>query len=178
MEGCHADCGRWALWPSIWAPCVSPGCLLGAMNRHGRVLHAVGWALARVAHVSMAATYYSRVASLHQLHIWVAMETQLSLPWHPLPSFSRQTLMFFFTLLTYVLPIFLIKDFSSTITIYLVIIQTNVVSFVFAKVVTSEGHPGRPSCDSSLWLFLKSRLLSLFFSLFFAALSTRHTVWE
>lgn len=48
------------------------------MNRSWRMLSAVSWALARVAHVSTAAAQRSQLASLHRQHIWVAMETGTS----------------------------------------------------------------------------------------------------
>jgi len=85
-KGCHA-----VLWPEhtpVWAPglagprCrlsdVPPVCDFGAMNRRWRMLSAVSWALARVAHVSTDTTQYSRLASLHRQHIRVVMETGTS----------------------------------------------------------------------------------------------------
>lgn len=51
----HPLLGTWPPWPTLQAACVPPGRHLGAMNRHWRMLSAVCWALARVAHVSTAA---------------------------------------------------------------------------------------------------------------------------
>lgn len=76
----------WASWapglssPSVWALWFPPGRHISAMNRHGHMLCAVSQALARVAHVSVAAAQCSWMSSLHRQHIWVAMETATSAP--------------------------------------------------------------------------------------------------
>lgn len=51
----HPLLDTWPPWPTLQAACVPPRRHLGTMNRHWRMLNAVCWALARVAHVSTAA---------------------------------------------------------------------------------------------------------------------------
>lgn len=70
----HPGLDTWPLWPELQAARVPSEHHLGAMNRYRRMLAAVSWALARVAH----ATQCSRLASLHRQHIQVTMETGMS----------------------------------------------------------------------------------------------------
>lgn len=68
----------WPPWRTLQAACVPARRHSGSMNRRWRMLGAVCWALARVAHVSAATAQSLQPASLHRQLVQVAMETGTS----------------------------------------------------------------------------------------------------